>query len=166
MINALNNFLPTGAERVLMAGGSIVGGALSFAFGDVGPLLVWLLVFTVTDFFLGTVVAIIKGEWSPHRNFLGVTKKFLMFVIVALSHGLDDVFQPVIHAQIFQSITICAYAAGEFGSILKTLERAGLGGVVPPVLRSLINSINERIEEKAKAELVARGLTEKKEKGK
>lgn len=139
----------------MMAAGGVLGGALSFAFGDVGPLLWWLVIFTSTDFFLGTGVAILQGKWSSHKNYLGVLKKALMFAIVALAHGLDEVFAPVIHFQIFQSITICAYAAGEFGSIIETLERGGLGGAVPPVLRRLVKTLNERIEARAEEELSA-----------
>ena len=106
----------------------------------------------------------LQGQWSSHKNFLGILKKALMFAIVALAHGLDEVFAPVIHFQIFQSITICAYAAGEFGSIIETLERGGLGGAVPPVLRRLVKTLNERIEAHAEEELAKRGLTVEKEK--
>lgn len=158
MINTLATLLPQGGERALLAIGATVGGAFSFAFGDVGPLLMWLTIFTVTDFLLGTAVAIKLGQWSSHKNFVGVLKKALMFFIVALSHGLDEVFQPLIHFQIFQSITICAYCAGEFGSLIETLERGGFGSVVPPVLRRIVQTVNERLEEKADAELSAKEL--------
>lgn len=158
MINTLATLLPQGGERALLAIGATVGWAFSFAFGDVGPLLMWLTIFTVTDFLLGTAVAIKLGQWSSHKNFVGVLKKVLMFFIVALSHGLDEVFQPLIHFQIFQSITICAYCAGEFGSLIETLERGGFGSVVPPVLRRIVQTVNERLEEKADAELSAKGL--------
>lgn len=158
MINTLATLLPQGGERALLAIGATVGWAFSFAFGDVGPLLMWLTIFTVTDFLLGTAVAIKLGQWSSHKNFVGVLKKALMFFIVALSHGLDEVFQPLIHFQIFQSITICAYCAGEFGSLIETLERGGFGSVVPPVLRRIVQTVNERLEEKADAELSAKGL--------
>lgn len=57
-----------------------------------------------------------------------------------------------------------AYAAGEFGSIIETLERGGLGGAVPPVLRRLVKTLNERIEAHAEEELAKRGLTVEKEK--
>ena len=164
MLTTLQNLIPQGAERVMLTAGGVLGGARSFAFGDVGPLLWWLVIFTVTDFFLGTGIAVLQGRWSSHKNFLGILKKALMFAIVALAHGLDEVFAPVIHFQIFQSITICAYAAGEFGSIIETLERGGLGGAVPPVLRRLVKTLNERIEAHAEEELAKRGLTVEKEK--
>ena len=53
---------------------------------------------------------------------------------------------------------------GEFGSIIETLERGGLGGAVPPVLRRLVKTLNERIEARAEEELSKRGLTVEKEK--
>lgn len=166
MINTLATLLPQGAERSLAYIGAAVGGAFSFAFGDVGPLLAWLMVFTVTDFILGTAVAIKLGQWSSHRNFMGILKKALMFGIVALSHGMDEVFAPLIHFQIFQSIVICAYCAGEFGSLIETLERGGFGSVIPPVLRRIVSTLNDRLEEKADQSLSAQGLTssDKKEK--
>lgn len=147
-----------------MGAGGVLGAGLSFAFGDIGPLLIWLVIFTVADFILGTAVAILQGRWSSHKNFMGILKKVLMFALVALAHGLDEVFAPVIHFQIFQSITICAYAAGEFGSIIETLERGGMGGAVPPVLRRLVKALNERIDARAEEELAKRGLTIEKEK--
>lgn len=158
MLNTLATLMPQGGERVMIAMGATVGAAFSFAFGDVGPLLIWLMIFAVSDWILGSIVAARQGQWSSHKNFLGILKKALMFGIVALAHGLDEVFAPVIHFQIFQSITICAYCAGEFGSLIETLERGGFGSVVPPVLRRIVKTVNERLEEKADAELAAKGL--------
>lgn len=142
----------------MMTAGGVLGGALSFAFGDVGPLLWWLVIFTTADFFLGTGVALLQGKWSSHKNYLGVLKKALMFAIVALAHGLDEVFAPVIHFQIFQSITICAYAAGEFGSIVENIERAGFGGALPPVLKKLFLTLEKRLENAVESKLDQIGL--------
>lgn len=153
MMNALSNILPQGAERVMAVAGGVIGGALSFAFGDIGPLLIWLTVFVAADFATGTWAAIHTRTWESHQNFVGILKKALMFLVVALAHGLDEVFRPVIGVCIFQSITICAYAAGEFGSIIENLERGGLGSVVPPVLRRLVQTLEDRIEAHAEAKL-------------
>lgn len=153
MLNALSTVLPQGAERFMAVTGGIIGGALSFAFGDIGPLLIWLTVFVGVDFATGTWAAIHTHTWSSHKNFIGILKKVLVFLVVALAHGLDEVFEPLIGICIFQSITICAYAAGEFGSIIENLERGGLGSVVPPVLRRIVATLEERIEAQADAKL-------------
>lgn len=172
MWEPLHSILPQGAERVMIASGGVLGGALSFAFGDVGPLMIWLTVFIVADFVTGTWAAVSRGEWTSKRNALGIAKKIVMLGMVALAHGLDKTFEPLIGACIFQSITICAYACGEFGSIIENLEKGGLGGAVPPVLRRLVQTLNERIESHAISRLEEKGLkyddtrTEKQEPGK
>lgn len=163
MLTTLSTLIPQNGEKAFMAIGGAIGGICSFAFGDVGALLIWLTVFTVTDWLLGSLIAARLGEWSSHKNFIGILKKVLMFGIVALAHGLDEVFQPVIHFQIFQSITICAYCAGEFGSLIETLERGGFGGVVPPVLRRIVRTVNERLEEKVDEKLLTESSKEKKD---
>ena len=73
----------------------------------------------------------------------------LYFSIVALAHGLDQVFSPIIHVEILQTITICAYCAGEFGSIIENFERMGLSDVVPPVIRRTIKALNTRLDKEA-----------------
>ena len=139
--------IPQGAERTLMTIGGTLGGALSFAFGDIGALLIWLAAFVIADFLTGTWAAIVTGEWKSSRNYVGVIKKVLIFGVVAMAHGLDVVFREVIQIEIFQSIVICAYAAGEFGSVVENLERGGLHGVVPPVIRRMLKAVNHRLEE-------------------
>ncbi len=138
--------MPQGAERVAMAIGGAVGGAMSFAFGNVGPLLWWLIIFVCIDFFTGTMAAVANGAWQSKKCGLGIVKKVLYFSIVALSHGLDVVFSPILHVDILQSITICAYAAGEFGSIVENLEKAGLGSVVPAAIRRLVKALNDKVD--------------------
>lgn len=149
-----SDVLSQGSERVLLA----AGGALSFAFGDVGPLLIWLMIFVVSDFVTGLAGAWVHSSYSSKRFFIGMAKKLAIFGLVALAHGLDTIFEPMIQIQVFQSVTICAYAVGEFGSIIENLERAGLGDAVPPVLRRLVKTLDERVETHATARLEEKGL--------
>lgn len=164
MLNSLSQLLPSGAEKALIAVGGSLGGALSFAFGNVGPLLVWLAIFIVADIATGWMAARARNEWRSSRLFMGILKKVVMLSIVALAHGLDVIFSPMIGISIFQSITICAYACGEFGSVIENLERAGLGGAVPPVLRRVISTLEDRVEAHADLELSRRGMVKKEEK--
>lgn len=139
--------LPQGAERALMVFGGAVGGFLSFAFGDAGPLLWWLIVFVCIDFLVGTIAAVVNGVWTSGKCGLGVIKKVLYFCVVALAHGLDVVFAQLIHVEILQYMAICAYVAGEFGSIVENLEACGLGSVVPSSIRQLIKALNDKVSE-------------------
>lgn len=142
----LTTILPQGAERSLMILGGTVGGFLSFAFGDIGPLFMWLIIFVCIDFITGTLAPIVRGTWTSKQCGIGVIKKVLYFCIVALAHGLDVVFSSLIHVEILQSIVICAYAAGEVGSILENIEACGFGSVIPSGIRRLIKALNERVE--------------------
>lgn len=148
MVDFFNAIVPSGVEKILMTAGGVLGAMLSFAFGDIEPLLIWLVIFVSVDFFTGTYSAIVNREWTSRKNFVGVFKKVFIFVIVALAHGVDTVFQQYFGLTIVQPMTICAYATGEFGSIIENLRRAGLGTCVPRVLRRLIIVLNEKIEEK------------------
>lgn len=137
--------LPTGFERTLMVLGGSMGGIFTFLYGDAGPLLIWLVVFVILDFVTGTTASILNGTWTSRRNWLGVLKKMLAFCIVALAHGLDVAFHELLPFQIIESITICAYMAGEFGSIIENLDKMGLR-VVPPVVRKLIDALNAKLD--------------------
>lgn len=108
-------------------------------------LLLWLVIFVILDFLTGTWAAISTGTWSSKRNMLGVLKKVLVFGIVALAHGLDVAFQELLPFKIIESITICAYLAGEFGSIIENFDKMGLR-IVPPVVRKLIEALNARLD--------------------
>ena len=138
--------LPSGFERAWMIVGGSLGGIFTFLYGeDAGPLLLWLVIFVILDFATGTWAAISTGTWTSRRNMLGVLKKVLVFGVVALAHGLDVAFCELLPFKIIESITICAYAAGEFGSIIENLDKMGLR-VVPPVVRKLIDALNAKLE--------------------
>ena len=141
----LSAVLPTGFERAWMLVGGSMGGVFTFLYGDAGPLMVWLVVFVILDFVTGTLAAVLTGTWTSKRNMLGVLKKILAFCIVALAHGLDVAFNELLPFQLIESITICAYMAGEFGSIIENLDKMGLR-VVPPVVRKLIDALNAKLD--------------------
>lgn len=72
-----------------------------------------------------------------------------MFSIIALAHGLDITLHDLIHIDFVQSVVIVAYTVSEFGSVIKNLEKASLGGIVPPVLHYILYAINQYLEERA-----------------
>lgn len=150
MFNALVNALPQGSDRVLMGIGGAVGAAFSFAFGDIKPLILWLCIFVTIDMITGMTAALRCDEWSGSKIFWGSVRKVTMFAIIALAHGLDTALKDVLQFQFVQSVVIVAYTASEFGSIIKNLERAGLGGIVPPVLRYILYAINQYLDERVK----------------
>lgn len=150
MINTILNALPSGADRALMTIGGAIGAAFSFAFGDVKPLIVWLCVFVTGDMITGILCAIRNDCLSGKKLFWGSTRKVLMFCFVALAHGLDEMLVGLIYFPFVQSVVLVAYTASELGSIIKNVEHAGFGGIVPPILRCILFAINDYLDEKAK----------------
>lgn len=149
MITSLTNYLSSGVERSLMTIGGVIGAAFSFAFGDVAPLILWLAIFVTADMVTGILAAIRNQILSGTKLFYGTIRKVVMFCIIALAHGLDASLQDLLSFDFVQSIVIVAYTAGEFGSVIKNLERAGLGWIVPPVLRYILYGINQYLEKRA-----------------
>lgn len=153
MINAVSNFLPHSADRVMMTLGGTVGAMFSFAFGDVGPLLIWLACFVVLDYVTGILAAVRNNNWKSRELFYGTIRKIIIFVMVALAHGLDVALHDLIHFDFVQSIIIVAYIAGEFGSIIENLEKGGLGHVVPPVFKLVLDAINLYLDKQVEKHL-------------
>ena len=149
MLTSITNYLSSGVERSLMTIGGLVSAVFSFAFGDVAPLMLWLMIFVSADMVTGMLAAVDCYSWSGKVLFCGVIRKVIMFSIIALAHGLDMTLHYLIHIDFVQSVVIVAYAAGEFGSVIKNLEKAGLGGIVPPILRHILYAINQYLEERA-----------------
>lgn len=153
MINALSNLLPHSADRVMMTLGGTVGAMFSFAFGDIGPLLIWLAVFVVLDYITGILSALRNKRWSSRVLFYGTIRKVIIFAVVALAHGLDVALHNIIHIDFVQSIVLVAYIAGEFGSIIENLEKCGLGHVVPPVFKHVLDAINLYLDKQVEKHL-------------
>lgn len=137
----------------MMTMGGFVGAAFSFAFGNVGILIYWLGIFVVLDYITGILCAVRNENWNSRLLFFGTIRKFIIFAVVALSHGLDLALSDLIRIQFIQSVVIVAYIAGEFGSIIENLERTGLGNVVPPVLRHILMAINLYIDKQVEKKL-------------
>ena len=111
--------------------------------------MLWLAIFVTADMITGMLSAIRTSSWSGKALFWGVIRKVVMFSIIALAHGLDMTLHDLIHIDFVQSVVIVAYTAGEFGSVIKNLEKAGFAGIVPPVLRYILYAINQSLEERA-----------------
>ena len=64
MIALLHDFLPRGAKRVLIAVAGIFGAAFSFAFVDMMPFLIWMLIFVAAD---SRPYSMPRGRLAPIR---------------------------------------------------------------------------------------------------
>ena len=134
----LHDLLPRGVEGALAVLGGWIGLIYSTTLQSVAPLVWWFLIFVIADLITGIWAAIKTGTWSSKRLSFGMVKKGLAFAIIILAHGLDVSFWYILHDMpVFQSVTLCAYACGEFGSIIENVEKAGYGEALPPALRKI-----------------------------
>ena len=164
MVNSIANLLPQHADRVFMSIGAAAGGMFSFAFGDIGPLFVWLVAFVVLDYITGILAALRNKRWRSRELFYGTIRKMIIFLMVALAHGLDTALHDLIHIDFVQSVIIVAYIAGEFGSIIENLEKCGLSHIVPPVFRHILDGINIYLDKQVEKHLPSENHNDKSEK--
>ena len=139
--------------------GAVLGVIWGATLESVAPLVYWYLAFMAADLLTGIWAACRTGTFSSKRLSFGMAKKGLAFFIITLAHGIDVSFWFVLHDMpLFQSVTLCAYACGEFGSIVENIERAGFGDALPPVLKKLFLSLEKRLENAVDSKLDQIGL--------
>ena len=161
----IHDLLPRGVDGALTVLGGWIGLVYGATLQSVAPLVWWFLIFVIADLITGIWAAMKTGAWSSKRLSFGMVKKGLAFAIIILAHGLDVSFWYVLHNMpLFQSVTLCAYACGEFGSIIENIERAGYGSALPPVLRKLFLTLEDRLEHAVDKKLDAVGLDDEDEK--
>lgn len=147
----MSDFLPMGSEKLVVAAVGTISGALAFFFGiDTKPLIIWLAIFAAADLVTGMAAALIRHDYESKVAALGFLKKGLMFVVIGFAHGLDQQFAYTLdYLAVFQGIVIAAYGFNEVISIIENLDRMGLGGGIPPILRKALKQINARLEDAA-----------------
>lgn len=147
----MSDFLPMGSEKLVVAAVGTISGALTFFFGiDTKPLIIWLAIFAAADLVTGMAAALIRHDYESKVAALGLLKKGLMFVVIGFAHGLDQQFAYTLnYLAVFQGIVIAAYGFNEVISIIENLDRMGLDGVIPPILRKALKQINARLEDAA-----------------
>lgn len=155
----MHTLVPNGAEAALVKVGAVLGVIWGATLESVAPLVYWYLAFMAADVVTGIWAACRTGTFSSKKLSFGMAKKGLAFFIITLAHGIDVTFWFVLHDMpIFQSVTLCAYACGEFGSIIENVERAGFGDALPPVLKRLFLSLEKRFEQAVDSKLDQIGL--------
>lgn len=153
------DFLPRTAEAAFAFLGAWIGLIWGATLESVAPLVWWFLIFMAVDIVTGIWAALKRREWKSKVLWVGVTRKAISFAVIILAHGIDVSFWYVLNnAPLFQSIALCAYSCGEFGSIVENIERLGYGNSLPPVLRKLFHTIEDRLEHAVDKKLDSLGL--------
>lgn len=99
-------------------------GYIGWFLGGFDGLLIALCVFAVIDYITGIIAATIEKKVNSRVGFLGIARKFVMFLIVGLAAILDAYVlggdSPI------REIVIVFYIANEGISIIENSARLGL----------------------------------------
>lgn len=158
----LHDLLPRTVEGALAIFGGGLGLIWSATLQSVAPLAWWFAIFVLADLITGVWAGVKTTGFSSKVLHAGMFKKGIAFAIIILAHGLDVSFWYVLKGlPVFQSVVLCAYCCGEFGSIVENIERAGYGDALPPTLRKLFLSLEERLANAVDKKLDSVGLEDK-----
>jgi toxin secretion/phage lysis holin len=124
--------------RYFLAG---LGGLATALFGGWDVYLKVLVAFMVLDYLTGVVAAYQEKKLDSNVGWKGITRKALVFVIVALAHLLDT----ALGQALFRGLVIWFYIANEGLSIIENLGRAGVP--IPAPLRAALESLKQKAEE-------------------
>lgn len=123
---------------------ALVGGILGWYLGPIDGLLTFLLAFVVADYVTGILRAYHDNELSSRVGRKGITKKFMIFVIIGLANLLDvHIFGG--ETTVLRTAAISFYASNEGLSILENAIQMGL--TVPERLKEALKQINSSDEE-------------------
>jgi toxin secretion/phage lysis holin len=116
--------------------GSILGGFDGF--------LYTLLGFILMDYFTGLIIALIQKKLSSEIGFIGILKKVLMLMMVAMAHLLD--LHLLGGGNAMRTGVIFFYIANEGISITENLSRIGFP--IPEKLKNCLLQLSQEKKEK------------------
>ena len=143
VINTCESVMPRVYSTAAFCWGALVG-VLTYAVGGIDVAVQWLFVFVAFDYLLGIAAACKTHAWSSAKGFKGIIKKAVIFSVVCVGNGLDQVLGT---GGTLRNAAIAAYCVNEAGSILENLGRLGYTGLIPAKIKSAIKAINESSEE-------------------
>ena len=119
-------------STVLIAAKWMIAFAASFWLSI--PISVQLLVACMgLDFATGLLVAFIRSEVASHKSFVGLAKKMLILIMVAVAHLLSDALKLPFD---LGSACAAAYVVNEVISITENCANAGVP--IPPALLDVL----------------------------
>lgn len=117
-----------------------VGGYLGVFLGGWDGFLYALLVFVIIDYVTGVMVAIIQKKLSSEIGFVGICKKVLIFLLVAVGYIIDS--KIIGQGGVIRTAIIFFYISNEGISII---ENAGLIGLpIPQKLKDVLEQIKDQ----------------------
>lgn len=148
MHDFLLSLVPSKGQAVLMSIGGALGALISFAFGEIGAGMQWLFIFVVADYVTGSCAAWIAGKYSSDAGLRGIARKLVIFLIVALAHGIDQMAVGISLPFALRDCMICALGLNEVVSLIENMDRLGCGDLIPGFVRKGLHALQKKAEKK------------------
>ena len=127
---------------------AIFGGILGWYLGPIDGLLTFLVTLVISDYVTGLLRAYHDHELSSRVGRKGITKKFMIFVIVGLANLLDvHIFGG--ESAVLRTAAISFYASNEGLSIVENAIQIGLP--VPPKIKEALKQIKHSEDKDAES---------------
>ena len=120
----------------IQSAAAVVGGVLSFVFGEMTPAFAVLIALMVIDFFTGLLHAVIERRLNSKTCARGIMKKIFILALVAVAHLIDVSLGKAVCMGVVEFF----YIANEAMSIIENAGRAGLP--VPKKLTAVLEQLN------------------------
>ena len=135
------------SDKILQWITAVLCAVFSYMYGEFDGMLKALVFCMAIDYITGLIAAYKNRELSSKIGFLGLAKKFVMLLIVALGHIIDvEIFSEAM----FMKSAVCGFYIANEG--LSILENTATIGVKYPekLLKALkqVNTDDEKEEEK------------------
>lgn len=115
---------------------AVMGGILTFIFGELTPAFAVLIALIVIDFCTGLLHAFIEQKLNSKTCARGIVKKIFILALVAVAHLIDISLGKAVCMGVVEFF----YIANESMSIIENAGRAGLP--VPKKLTEVLEQLN------------------------
>lgn len=115
---------------------AVMGGILTFIFGELTPAFAVLIALMVIDFCTGLLHAFIEQKLNSKTCARGIVKKTFILALVAVAHLIDISLGKAVCMGVVEFF----YIANESMSIIENAGRAGLP--VPKKLTEVLEQLN------------------------
>lgn len=123
---------------------AFVCGLAGLLWGQLDGLLIALIAFICLDYISGLIVGAVQHRLNSQTSFIGLAKKALILIIVAVAHIIDSQVLGG-SASVFRSAACGLYIANEGLSILENAGKLGLP--MPKKLRNVLEQLRDKSEE-------------------
>lgn len=120
-----------------------IGGLLGWLLGGLDSLIYALIAFVAVDYATGVLLAIYEKKVSSQIGFEGISRKVLIFVLVALGNTVDRYI--IGSNSSFRTMLITFYLSNEGISILENCAKMGVP--FPEKLRNIFLQITKTVKD-------------------